>query len=154
MANLKNITELPVAESAEGLNLIVNDNGAAKQIAASAVGAQADFAVTDEKSPAFIKNKPVADYIMKPTKEECTLADNTLTITTNFDEMAKVIEAGGHVTIVIPAGLRTDIQLACATFPVAWLYMEGQGLMAASVVMGELIIVFPNGTYIPSFLQE
>jgi hypothetical protein len=58
MANLKNITELPVAESADGLNLIVNDNGSAKQIAASAVGAQADWAVTDENSPAFIKNKP------------------------------------------------------------------------------------------------
>lgn len=62
MANLKNITELPVAESAEGLNLIVNDNGAAKQIAASAVGAQADWAETDENSPAFIKNKPVEEY--------------------------------------------------------------------------------------------
>ena len=68
MANLKNITDLPVAESAEGLNLIVNDNGAAKQIAASAVGAQADFAVTDETSPAFIKNKPEvvqADWAVK-----------------------------------------------------------------------------------------
>ena len=60
--NLKNITELPVAESAEGLNLIVNDNGAAKQIAASAVGAQADWAETDENSPAFIKNKPVEEF--------------------------------------------------------------------------------------------
>lgn len=58
MANLKNITELPLAESAEGLNLIVNDNGSAKQIAASAVGAQADFAITDETNPGFIKNKP------------------------------------------------------------------------------------------------
>ena len=58
MANLKNITELPVAESAEGLNLIVNDNGSAKQIAASAVGAQADWAVTDNTNPSFIKNKP------------------------------------------------------------------------------------------------
>ena len=58
MANLKNITDVPVVESAEGLNLIVNDNGAAKQIAASAVGAQADFNVTDESHPAFIKNKP------------------------------------------------------------------------------------------------
>lgn len=58
MANLKNITELPVAESAEGLKLIVNDNGAAKQIAASAVGAQADFAIADENDPGFIKNKP------------------------------------------------------------------------------------------------
>lgn len=38
MANLKNITDLPVVESAEGLNLIVNDNGAAKQIPANRVG--------------------------------------------------------------------------------------------------------------------
>jgi hypothetical protein len=38
MATLKNITELPLAESAEGVNLIVNDNGAAKQIAVGAVG--------------------------------------------------------------------------------------------------------------------
>ena len=58
MTNLKSITELPVAETAEGLNLIVNDHGAAKQIPAGEVGAQADFAVTDENSPAFIKNKP------------------------------------------------------------------------------------------------
>lgn len=60
MPNFKNITNLPVAESADGLNLIVSDNGSAKQIAASAVGAQADFSVTDKNSPAFIKNKPVA----------------------------------------------------------------------------------------------
>jgi hypothetical protein len=58
MVNLKNITDVPMAESAEGLNLIVNDNGAAKQIAASAVGAQADWNETDETSPAFIMNKP------------------------------------------------------------------------------------------------
>lgn len=58
MANFKNITELPVVESADGLKLIVNDDGAAKQIAASAVGAQADFSVTDETHPGFIKNKP------------------------------------------------------------------------------------------------
>lgn len=61
MANLKSITELPVAESAEGLNLIVNDNGSAKQIAASAVGAQADWAETDENSPAYVKNKPAEE---------------------------------------------------------------------------------------------
>lgn len=38
MASLKKITDLPVAEYTEGLNLIVNDNGAAKQVAAAAVG--------------------------------------------------------------------------------------------------------------------
>lgn len=38
MANLKNITELPVAESADGLNLVCHENGVAKQIPASAIG--------------------------------------------------------------------------------------------------------------------
>ena len=58
MANLKNITDLPMAESTEGVNLIVNDNGAAKQIPANEVGAQADFLEEDETHPGFIKNKP------------------------------------------------------------------------------------------------
>lgn len=62
MANLKNIIDLPVVESTEGLNLIVNDNGSAKQIPANAVGAQADWAETDESNPAFIKNKPVEEW--------------------------------------------------------------------------------------------
>lgn len=61
MTNFKSVTNLPLVESAEGLNLIVNDNGAAKQIAASAVGAQADWAETNENSPAFIKNKPTVN---------------------------------------------------------------------------------------------
>lgn len=70
MANLKNIAELPVAESADGLNLIVHDNGVAKQIAASAVGAQADFAVTDATSPAYIMNKPViAPLVLDSTQD-------------------------------------------------------------------------------------
>jgi hypothetical protein len=58
MSNLKSITELPLAEFAEGLNLIVNDGGAAKQIPAGAVGAQADWNEADENSPSFIQNKP------------------------------------------------------------------------------------------------
>ena len=85
MANLKNITDLPVAESAEGLNLIVNDNGSAKQIAASAVGAQADWAVTDEGSPAFIKNKPVEDL--------------AITVTMGGDNPVVVINSGSFDTV-------------------------------------------------------
>ena len=59
MANLKNITELPVAESAEGLNLIVNDNGHAKQIPASKMGGvQPDWNQNDETAPDYVKNRP------------------------------------------------------------------------------------------------
>ena len=78
MANLKNIIELPLAESAEGLNLIVNDSGSAKQIAASEVGAQADFSVTDENSPAFVKNKPFYDTRKYITTPEVTVNGTTI----------------------------------------------------------------------------
>lgn len=43
MTNLKNITDLPMAESAKGVNLIVNDNGVAKQIKAGYVGSDYDL---------------------------------------------------------------------------------------------------------------
>ena len=89
MTNLKNITDLPVAESAEGLNLIVNDNGAAKQIAAGAVGAQADWAETDETSPAFVKNKPVEEWDLDFTCDFAFNAENN-----NFDTPIFTINAG------------------------------------------------------------
>lgn len=89
MANLKNITELPVAESAEGLNLIVNDNGSAKQIAAGAVGAQADWAETDETSPAFVKNKPVEEWDFDFTCEFLWNAENN-----DFDTPIYTVNAG------------------------------------------------------------
>lgn len=47
MANLKNITDVPVVESAEGLNLIVNDNGAAKQVPANLVGGTQNTFIID-----------------------------------------------------------------------------------------------------------
>ena len=58
MANLKNITELPMAESADGLNLIVNDNGAAKQMRVSAVSVQTDWNQNDPTKPDYVKNRP------------------------------------------------------------------------------------------------
>jgi hypothetical protein len=49
MTNLKNITDLPLAESADGLKIIVNDNGVAKQISADDVsGASSWHDITDK----------------------------------------------------------------------------------------------------------
>ena len=58
MANLKRITELPVAESSENVNLIIEDAGSAKKIPVYKVGAQADWDEEDTTSPAYILNKP------------------------------------------------------------------------------------------------
>ena len=84
MANLKNITDLPMAASAEGLNLIVNDNGAAKQIAAHEVGAQADWNITDEKNPGFIKNKP---EVVKSVNGVKPAADGEVQVETSWENL-------------------------------------------------------------------
>lgn len=43
MANLKNITELPVTNFTEDLKLIVNDNGATKQLSVTEIKARSDI---------------------------------------------------------------------------------------------------------------
>lgn len=43
MAGLKSITDLPMAESTSGVNLIVNDNGVAKQADLNAVRAEQEY---------------------------------------------------------------------------------------------------------------
>lgn len=65
MANLKNITDLPVVESAEGLNLIVNDNGSAKQIAANLVGGAASW--NDLTDKPFYEEAEVVDIFVGET---------------------------------------------------------------------------------------
>lgn len=65
MNNFVKITDLPVAESADGMNLVGHQNGEAKQIPANKVGVQADWNETDETSPAFILNKPTTGGCVK-----------------------------------------------------------------------------------------
>jgi hypothetical protein len=78
MANLKNIADLPVVESAEGLNFIVNDNGSAKQIAASAIGTA---------GTAYVKSEP---YVID--SEAYTYGD---------DALAAILE-GRQILVKVP----------------------------------------------------
>lgn len=154
MTNVKNITDLPIAESSDGLNLIVSDGGSAKQIAASAVGAQADWNVIDEASPAFIKNKPetaqadweiedetnaafiknkpMTGYMIKPTAAEITVNDTTFICTTNYDELAKALEKGINACVRIPMSvLAPEVAEEIPYFVViitSWGYVPQQGV--------------------------
>lgn len=93
MANLKNITDLPVVESAEGLNLIVNDNGSAKQIAASAIGSKAIYSWSDliDKPTESIdgaeklKEDVIPDTIARVSDVQAIAADTQTTINTIKD---------------------------------------------------------------------
>ena len=90
MVNLKNITELPLAESVNNLNLIVNDNGSAKQIAASALGGvQLDgnsvyvidseaYTYGDDALDAILKGKQI--LIKVPNKNNSSLFTNFMPV--------------------------------------------------------------------------
>ena len=73
MASLKNIAELPVAESAEGLNLIVHDNGVAKQIPVDMVGSSKTNSA--DKTVVIDYGKPV--HIPVPGEVEVVSGDVT-----------------------------------------------------------------------------
>lgn len=62
MIKLKDIAELPVAESAESVSFVVHEDGVAKQVPASEViipQVQADWDNRDSSSPGYILNRPV-----------------------------------------------------------------------------------------------
>ena len=160
MANLKNITELPLAESADGLNLIVNDNGAAKQIAAHEVGAQADWAETDENSPAFVKNKPVEEWDLDltvdvPWDAEAS-AQGTPVFTAaegySFEAFVAKIEAGEVPNVRIICDVErseTEVDRMCAVHPVIMYAGEGGPcVLSMFAVEGPInIIMLPDGSF-------
>lgn len=172
MANLKNITDLPVAESAEGLNLIVNDNGAAKQIAASAVGAQADWTETDETSPAFIKNKPVEeldlDLKIDITWNTETSEPNDPVITANdgysYEAFVAKIEAGEipNIKIVVNAAVsETQTIVEFVNQPVISKGVTNGEVMACMVswcgtihMNAELVVLIPDGNFMFQVSQQ
>lgn len=165
MANLKNITDVPVVESAQGLNLIVNDNGAAKQIAASAVGAQADWAETDASNPAFIKNKPVEEWDLDVDANFIFAEDGPIVEaninTGTFDAIKNKVLNGEHnkikVHFIAPDPEDTSIianeictTISVAHFPYGTFHPESECIvfMVFSFIGGGITMcaLFPNNT--------
>lgn len=91
MANLKSIVELPLVESVDNLNLIVNDDGSAKQIPASALGGvqlldgnsvyvidSEAYTYGDDALDAILKGKQI--LIKVPNKNGNTLYSNFMPV--------------------------------------------------------------------------
>ena len=86
MVNLKNITELPLAESADNLKFIVNDNGFAKQIAANNIN---------------VGNNTGAASL-KPLILDATLSDYYGGNYEAGDEALEAIKAGRQILVRVP----------------------------------------------------
>lgn len=92
-------------------------------------------------------------YIMKPTVEECirTEGNNQIVITKDFSDIAKAVEAGAHVSIVIPDGVYTGEMPGFVLCPSVYFYESNMLVAVAPGPDGSLVISFPNGSYTPSF---
>ena len=86
MVNLKNITELPLAESADNLKFIVNDNGFAKQIAANNINVG--------------NNTGAAN--LKPLILDATLSDHYGGNPEAGDEALEAIKTGRQILVRVP----------------------------------------------------
>lgn len=140
--------ELPVAEGDE-VSVLCLENGEMKQKPGASLGGG-------------------GGYIMKPTAEEVSSDGTVITITANADELAKVLEAGGAVSIRLPMSAMSPELAALIPYAVASLHAwsvfpagamgEGSPQCLVSclhlLIMGEgpspFMVVFPNITYIPN----
>ncbi len=99
-------------------------------------------------------------FVLRPTEDELSGDFKQITCTTNYDEMAKALEAGIPVYVVLPesfgssgAGIKEVISL------LTWGYVnqDGEtGITARFITFSDITndtigrIGFPNGTYVPS----
>ena len=86
MVNLKNIAELPLAESADNLKFIVNDNGFAKQIAANNINVGNNIGTAN----------------LKPLILDATLSDYYGGNSEAGDEALEAIKAGRQILVRVP----------------------------------------------------
>lgn len=94
-------------------------------------------------------------FVLKPTVEEVQVEDKySMVCTTNFDELAKALEAGCIAMIEFPpSSLSAEYPFSATALMLVWTYAAGYGLIgliASPLDNGNNInVLFPNGTYVP-----
>lgn len=132
MAEFKKLSDVEVvAEPTETANVLIEEDGVIKKAPKTAVGGAG------------------GGFIMRPASSELTISGATCTCTTNYDDLAKALEAGTPVTICMPAAtLGNDFAITV----LSWGY--GSGTLTCYGVLGTSIGTFKltNGTYVPSII--
>lgn len=99
MPNLKNIADLPVVESADGLNLIVEDNGSAKRIAVDKIEGKVksvNGVMPDENGNVKVETASSwNDLTDKPFYEETVTVNEPLNITWDGNTEGLVSDSSG-----------------------------------------------------------
>lgn len=114
----------------------------------------------DEKYlPDSVKGGGGGTFVLRPTAEELSKVNGGIMCTTNYDEMAKALEGGALVYVLLPesfgsSGMGVKEMILLLT----WVYAEEGDTRAivarfvnfdgvTSNALGR--IMFPNGTYVP-----
>lgn len=112
MASLKSIIDLPITESTEGVNLIVEDNGVAKRIAADAAGLGAagtsdavqyiEQELTEEQQMQARKNLGLYGQSSTLTDEfEITLGESSASHYLSFGDFSGGAAEGKQIKVVL-----------------------------------------------------
>lgn len=88
-------------------------------------------------------------FVLRPTAEELQFDGANMMCTTNYDELAKALEVGKYVSIVLPAGTISGEIPAVMMSVLSWVYVDGMGILCYAMMEDTATITFPNGTYVP-----
>lgn len=137
----KNLNEIPSQDKpTENTTVMAFESGAPKQIPASEFGG--------------------SGYVLKPTMDEVIIDESgsrPLIITTNYDDLLKVLEHGGTARIVYPLGFHNNSMFPMSEMVIGWQYLTkdessnvGFDSAIVSVETGSGGFVLTNGSYVPN----
>ena len=109
-----------------------------------------------------LKRKPAANlggngggFMLKPALDELVPIDGspTVTCTVDYDELAKALEKGVACSILFPAETMGPVPMVLSI--TGWTYAPDEGEFTVFTLdpsggVGMWVLIFPNGTYVPS----
>lgn len=122
MAGLKSITDLPMAENTSGVNLIVNDNGVAKQADLSAVRAEQEYDIVFEYVGDYDAYFWNLNDFLPVSLEQCQNVVNKLK---NKERVCGLLKFSYF----------SDYSCYCADLPLCFLYAPEANLVTAYTAM-------------------
>ena len=93
----------------------------------------------------------LSGFVLRVDAADVTITESTILCNTVYDELAKALESGCHVTVVFPEGALGTGYPAAAAVVLGWMYYENMLVcMITSLTGAALPVTFGNGTYVPA----
>lgn len=90
-------------------------------------------------------------FVLRVDAADVSVSETAILCNTAYDELAKALESGCHVTVVFPAGTIGEGYPTVAATVLGWMYQENMLVcMLVSLTGTTMPVIFGNGTYVPN----